>query len=76
MSFELAEILLPHLQPMHGEAAWPSMVAGHQPNDWPGSTAPTSHQQDLVYLSSEKLLSDRDAEEICSFYCFMLVRHV
>lgn len=39
------------------EPAWPSVVADHHPEDWPGSVAPAPYHQDLIYLSNEKALS-------------------
>ena len=55
------------------EPAWPSVVADHQPEDWPGSVAPTSYHQDLIYLRSEEVLSKGSAQAIHGLYSFMLV---
>lgn len=55
------------------EPAWPSVLDYQQPEDWPGSMAPANHHQDLMYLSSEKAMSNRGAQAIHSLYLFMLV---
>ncbi|KAL3142061.1 hypothetical protein ABBQ32_004689 [Trebouxia sp. C0010 RCD-2024] len=54
------------------EPAWPSVLDYQQPEDWPGSMAPANHHQDLMYLSSEKAMSNRGAQAIHSLYLFML----
>ncbi|KAL3153160.1 hypothetical protein ABBQ38_011912 [Trebouxia sp. C0009 RCD-2024] len=58
------------------EPAWPSLLADQQPQDWPGSSAPANHHQDLMYLSSEKAMSNVGAQAIHSLYLFMLVAMV
>ena len=58
---------------MEQEPAWPHLMAGHQPQDWPGSEPPPDRHQDLVYLAAENALSDETAQTIHSFYSFMLV---
>ena len=72
MLLENAEQVVPSLHSMQQEPAWPAIVAGHQPEDWPESAPPDCHQ-DLVYLSSEKALSDQCVQVIRSFYLFIWV---
>ena len=66
--------VLPALIWMEAEPAWPYFTADHKPQDWPDSEPPTDRHQDLVYLATEKALSDEAAQAIHSFYSFMLVR--
>ena len=70
-----AEELLPALHDIQQEPAWPSIVAGHRPQDWPDNVSPTvsRYHQDVVHLSSKKVLKDEAAQAIHSFYTFMLV---
>ena len=67
---------MPDLHFVGKEPAWPSVMAGHRPVDWPGHVAPANYHQDLIYLRSEKVLSDDDVQVIQSFYFVMMVRHV
>lgn len=68
-----AEQLVSTLHSMQQEPAWPAIVADHQPQDWPESAPPIYHQ-DLVYLTSEKAVSDKSLLAIHSFYSFIWVR--
>ena len=70
----IAEQVVPTLHSMQQEPAWPAIVAGHQPEDWPDSAPLPDYHQDLVYLSSEKALSVESAQAIHSFYSFIWVR--
>ena len=69
--------MVPCLREMQQEPAWPSIMAGHQPFEWPavGSVPSLSGwHQDVNYLATEKVLSSESAQVIHSFYSFMLVR--
>lgn len=68
-----AEEVVPALHSMQQEPAWPALLAGHKPEDWPGSVPPPKCHQDLMYLTSEKVLSDESAQAIHSFYSFIWV---
>ena len=69
--------MVPALCDMQLEPAWPSIMADHQPQDWPGSMPSlTGCHQDLVYLTTEKALSTDSPQVIHSFYSFMLVRRM
>lgn len=64
---------MPALHQIRQEPAWLSIMAGHQPQDWPGSVPARDRHQDLVYLATHKLLSDESVQAIERFYPFMLV---
>lgn len=68
-----AERLLPLVRNMQREPAWPSLLAEHRPDTWPGRVPPTDCYQDLRYLGSEKALSPNCIQAIDSFYTFIQV---
>lgn len=68
-----AEQVLPYLHDIQQESAWPAIVAGHLLEHWPLFMGPKSHHEDLVFLTSEKALSDEVAQALHSFYSFLLV---
>ena len=74
VSSVIAEEVVPALHAMQQEPAWLSILANHQPCDWPSSVPilPKCHQ-DLVYLTNEKILSSKSAQAMHSFYSFMMV---
>ena len=61
---------------LHGiqqEPAWPSIMDGHQPEDWPNCEPPPDRGHHLVYLHSQGWLTHANMLAIRSFYLFMLV---
>ena len=73
MSPVIAEGVVPPLREMQQEPAWPSILADHQPQDWPVFGSAPKCYQDLVHLRKEKALNSKSAQAIQSFYSFMVV---
>lgn len=70
-----ADAVAPALYDIQQEPAWPCIIYGHQPDDWPNSMPPSSTDRyhDLLYLHRQGCLSMETSLAINSFYHFMLV---
>ena len=69
--------MVPALRDMQQEPAWRSIMADHQPQDWPGPVPSlTGCHQDVVYLTTGGALGTDFAQVIHSFFSFMLVRRM
>ena len=69
----IAEQVVPTLLSMQQEPAWPAIVAGHQPEDWPDSAPLPGYHQDLEYLSSKQAVSEESVRAFHSFHSFIWV---
>ena len=68
-----ADSVAPALHGIQQEPAWPSIMDGHQPEDWPLREPPPSRGCHLFYLQVEAGLNHETLLAIHSFYVFMLV---